>query len=108
MSCGVGRRYDLDPALLWLWRRPAATASVGPLAWKPQYAAGAALKRQKTKTYILYRLYSVKSYLKIMAVIPCAVQYVLVAYLFYTCWFVSVNPVLLFAPPSFPLPFGNP
>ena len=35
------------PALLWLWRRPAATALIQPLAWEPPYATGAALKRQK-------------------------------------------------------------
>ena len=46
MSCGVGRRHSLDPALLWLWGRPTATAPIGPLAWEPLYAAGAALKRQ--------------------------------------------------------------
>ena len=49
MSCGVGRRYGLDVALLWLWCRPAATAPIRPLAWEPPYAVGAALKRQKTK-----------------------------------------------------------
>ena len=38
-----------DPALLWLWCRPAATAVIRPLAWEPPYAAGGALKRQKTK-----------------------------------------------------------
>ena len=47
MSCGVGRRCAWDPALLWLWGKPEATAQIGPLAWKPPYAAGAALKRQK-------------------------------------------------------------
>ena len=47
MSCGVGRRLGSDLALLW--RRPAATAPIRPLAWKPPYAAGVALKRQKTK-----------------------------------------------------------
>ena len=31
-SCGVGRRRSSDPALLWLWRRPAATAPIRPLA----------------------------------------------------------------------------
>ena len=36
-----------DPALLWLWCRPAATAPIWPLAWEPPYGAGAALKRQK-------------------------------------------------------------
>ena len=49
MSCGVGRRRGSDPMLLWLWRRPVATASVRPLAWEPPYAMGAALKRQKEK-----------------------------------------------------------
>ena len=49
MSCGVGRRYGSDPALLWLWRRPVATASIRPLGWEPLYAMGAALKRKKKK-----------------------------------------------------------
>jgi len=39
----------LDPTLLWLWRRPAAVVPIGPLAWEPPYAAGAALKSQKKK-----------------------------------------------------------
>ena len=26
-----------DPALLWLWRRLAATALIQPLAWEPPY-----------------------------------------------------------------------
>ena len=42
MSCGVGCRRGSDPALLWLWRRPVATAPIQPLAWEPPYAAGAA------------------------------------------------------------------
>ena len=28
--CGVGCRRGLDPALLWLWRRPVATALKTP------------------------------------------------------------------------------
>ena len=47
MSCGVGRRCGLDPALLWLWCRWAATALIRPLGWELPYAAGMALKRQK-------------------------------------------------------------
>ena len=47
MSCGVDRRRGSDPALLWLWRRPAATAPIGPLAWEPPYAAGAAQEMAK-------------------------------------------------------------
>ena len=50
MSCGVGHRYGLDLALLWLWNRLAATALIGPLAWETPYAVGVALKRQKKKT----------------------------------------------------------
>ena len=49
MSCGVGCRCSLNPVLLWLWRRPATTALIGPLAWEPPYAVGVALKRQKAK-----------------------------------------------------------
>ena len=45
MSCGVGRRRGSDLALLWL----AATAPIRPLALEPPYAAGAALKGQKTE-----------------------------------------------------------
>ena len=52
MSCSVGRRLSLDPALLWLWCRPAAIALIRPLVWEPPYAEGMALekaKRQKEK-----------------------------------------------------------
>ena len=49
MSYGVGPRHGSDPELLWLWSRQAATAPIKPLAWEPQYAAGAALKRPKKK-----------------------------------------------------------
>ena len=47
MSYGVGRRRGSDLALLWLWRRPAATAPIRLLAWEPPCAAGVALKRPK-------------------------------------------------------------
>ena len=49
MSCGIDHRCSSDPALLWLWCRPAAIAPIQPLAWEPPYASGAAIKRQKTK-----------------------------------------------------------
>ena len=49
MSCGVGRRQDWDPVLLWLWSRWADAAPIQPLAWEPPYAAGAALKSKKEK-----------------------------------------------------------
>ena len=47
MSCGVGHRSDSDPALLWLWCRPVATALIIPLAWEPPYATGVALENAK-------------------------------------------------------------
>ena len=49
MSCGIGHRRCLDSALLWLWPRLVATVLIGPLAWEPPYAVGAALKDKKTK-----------------------------------------------------------
>ena len=36
-----------DPALLWLWHRPAAIAPIRPLTWEPPYAPGAALEKAK-------------------------------------------------------------
>ena len=35
--------------MLWLWRRPAAVALIGPLAWEPPYAMGTAQKNKKKK-----------------------------------------------------------
>ena len=40
-------RWVKDLALLWLWRRPATTTLIRPLAWEAPCAMGAALKRQK-------------------------------------------------------------
>ena len=37
-------------ALLWLWRRPAATAPIRPLAWEPPYAEALAQEMAKKKT----------------------------------------------------------
>ena len=65
MSCDVDRRCGLDPALLWLWCRPAATTMIGPLAWDSPYAAVAALKnkdkRQKKKFLNKYTLTVISS-----------------------------------------------
>jgi len=47
MSCGVGCRCGLDPTLLWHWRRPVATALIGPLAWEPPCATGVAQEMAK-------------------------------------------------------------
>ena len=49
MSSGVGRRCGWDLALLWLWRKPVATALIPRLDWEFPYPAGGALKRQKKK-----------------------------------------------------------
>ena len=52
MSCGVGCKRGSDPALLWLWCRPVATALIRPLAWEPPYAVGMALQGQKKKKFL--------------------------------------------------------
>ena len=49
MNRGVGRRRGSDPALLWLWHRPAAVAPIRLLAWEPPYAMDAAIKKAKKK-----------------------------------------------------------
>jgi len=49
MSCGVGHRRGSDPALLWLWHRPMATAPIGPLDWEPPYAMGVPQGKKKKK-----------------------------------------------------------
>ena len=49
MSCGGSHRHGLEMALLWLWCRLAATASIRPLAWEPPYAVGAAFKKSKKR-----------------------------------------------------------
>ena len=49
MSCGVGRRYGMDPTLLWLWCRLVVTALIQPLAWEPPYAMEQPKKLQKDK-----------------------------------------------------------
>ena len=51
MSCGVGCRSCSDPELLWLWRRPGATALMRPLAWEPPYATGAAVGKTKKNNH---------------------------------------------------------
>ena len=38
-----------DPALLWLWYRPAAAAPIQPLAQELRYAVSAALKKEKER-----------------------------------------------------------
>ena len=49
VGCGVGHRLSLDPVLLWLWRRLAASALIGPLAWEPPYTMGVALEEDQKK-----------------------------------------------------------
>ena len=61
----MGHRLGLDPAWLWLWCRPAATAPIRPLAWEPPYAEGVAQekgkkikkerKKKKTQEFLMWR-----------------------------------------------------
>ena len=69
MSCGVGRRRSLDPTLLWLWRRLAATALIQPLAWELPYAAGTTLKKDKKQNKTKNQKCILQS-LKLMTFIP--------------------------------------
>ena len=65
MSFGVGCRCGSDLALRWLWRRLAARAPNGPLAWEPPYAEVAALerqKRQKINKYAYIYMYIYKNF----------------------------------------------
>ena len=44
----------MDPELLLLWFRPAATALTGPLAWEPPHAEGVALEKTEKVSCILF------------------------------------------------------
>ena len=72
MSCGVGCRPDSDPALLW--RRAAAVAQIGPLAWEPPYAVGAALQskedRKKKRIFTRFPLTCSEGRNKIITFVP--------------------------------------
>ena len=54
MSYDVGHRQGLDPTLMSLWCRPAATAPTQPLAQEPPYALGLALKSQKKQNRLSF------------------------------------------------------
>ena len=49
VSCGGVCRHVLDPALLWLWYKLAAAASIQALAWELPYAACTVQKDKKKK-----------------------------------------------------------
>ena len=55
MSYGVGHRCGSDVVLLWLWRRPTATAPIGTEAWELSYATGGALKKAKIIIIIMVK-----------------------------------------------------
>ena len=68
MNFGVGHRCSSDPALLWLWCRPAAATPIQPLAWEIVYAADVALKSKKIHLFeIINILLHYKSYLAILS-----------------------------------------
>ena len=49
MSCGAGRRHGLDPALLWLWCRQAATAPIPRLGISMGRDCGPKKQKQKRR-----------------------------------------------------------
>ena len=60
VSCVVGCRHGLNPVLLWLWRRLAATVLIRPLAWEPPYANKQTKTNKKPKN-TLYSEINVKN-----------------------------------------------
>ena len=65
MRCGVVHRGGLDPVLLWPWHGPVATAPMGPPAWEPPCAVGAAqemAKKDKKKIFFVHDRNSVFSF----------------------------------------------
>ena len=55
MNYSVVWRWGSDPALLWLWYRPAAAAPKWTLAWELPYAVGAAPHQKKKVRNMGYR-----------------------------------------------------
>ena len=54
-----------------------------------------------------FRFFSIIGFYKILNIVPCAIQQVLVVYLFYIQQCVYVNPKPLIYPPLLATPFGN-
>ena len=52
MSCGIGSRLGLDTTLLWLWRRLAAAALMGPQPENFHMLPRKKKKRILTKMYL--------------------------------------------------------
>ena len=46
-----------EPALLWLWYRPAAASPIPPLAWESPYATDVAPKSKTNKLSMLIQGY---------------------------------------------------
>ena len=44
----------MDPVLLWLWCKPAAAAPIQLLALVLPFTAGAAVKREKKKKFLIF------------------------------------------------------
>ena len=64
-----------DPLWLWLWRRPAATVPIGPLAWEPPYAVGVAIEKTKKKKGNVRKRMCVYIYMY-MYIYVCACVYI--------------------------------
>ena len=70
VSCGVGRRRDLDLTLPWLWCRPAAMALIPPPSlgtsichkYGPKKAKKKEKKREREMPYILTVLFGTELY----------------------------------------------
>ena len=90
-SCGIGCRYGLDVALLWLWHRSAAAALIQPLVWELLYAADVALKREKKNGVISLLTFNV--IIDIFRLSPSFYYLFICWSLFFICLFVSLFPL---------------
>ena len=97
VSCGVGCRCGSDTELLWLWCRLVVIAPIGPLAWEPPYAAGAALeKTKKKKKKILLDISVVFSLLKTYSTLWCIDSCCLLKFSIVLSIFLNIVVILMF------------
>ena len=59
LCCGIGHRCGSDPALLWLWCRPEATAPMRPPSLGTSICRGCGPKKTKKKKKSVWRIWSI-------------------------------------------------
>ena len=78
--------------MLWLWHRPVGTVPIGPLAWEPPYAAGAAqeiAKKKRQKKKYATRIYGTTGNIVnilYISVLLNVLKFVLWTNVLFSCW----------------------